>query len=181
MSLLVPEEVLAAEINREIEEQVDEHMAEAVEWAEELKRIDPSLDLVFAAGNADDPELVAGRWHVRKRVSGGVDAYIALVGPGNTYRPPGAWILEYLSANDLWNPKVHRDKEEAKRKLEEARDRARKLRAEQRQDHMKEAYRAARRIRDDRGMTQRSDLKAPPDISKERRERKKAEGIAEPR
>ncbi|HET7455392.1 MAG TPA: hypothetical protein VFJ76_07725 [Solirubrobacterales bacterium] len=180
MDLVLPASVEAEIINAEMEQQADEHMVEAVEWAEELKRIDPGLDLVWV-GNADDPELEPNRWHIRKRIPGSVDAYIALVGEGGSYRPPGAWMLEWLTANDLWNPRVHRDRSEAKRKLGEARDRARRLRAEQRQDHMAEAVRAARRIRDDRGMTQRSDLKAPSVIAEERRQRKKEEGIANPK
>jgi|SRR6476620_217221 len=166
--LLVPEAVLAEEINREIAEQVDDQMAEAVRWADELKRIDPHLDLVWV-GNSDDPELTPNRWHLRKRVHGSVDAYIPLVGKGGAFRPPGAWILEYLTANDLWNPNVHRDKEEAKRKLREARGRADQLRAEQRQDEMAVAIRAAQRVRSDAGMTRRTDLKLPKAIAEERK------------
>jgi hypothetical protein len=177
MDLLLPPAAEAELINHEIAEQADEHMAEAVEWGKELKSIDPSLDLVWVGEAADDPELEPGRWHIRKRIPGTVDAYIPLVGQDGAYRAPGAWMLEWLTAGDLWNPKVHRDKEEAKRKLGEARERARRLRAEQRQDHMAEAVRAARRIRDDRGMTQRSDLKLPATIAAERREQKRTEGI----
>ena len=125
MDLLLPPAAEAELINHEIAEQADEHMAEAVEWAKELKRIDSSLDLVWVGEAADDAELMSGRWHIRKRIPGTVDAYIPLVGRDGSYRPPGAWMLEWLTANDLWNPSVHRDKEEAKRKLGQARERAR--------------------------------------------------------
>lgn len=167
--LLLPEHVQAQVINDEIEEQVALESEEGRYWEKELKRIDPGLELVQASGSADDPELEPGVWYIRKRIPGQVDHYIPLTGPTGARRLPGAWMLEWLDASDLWNPRVHRDRKEAKRKLSEARQRAKKLRAEQRQDVMAEAVRAARRIRDDRGMNHRSDLKVPKVIAEERK------------
>lgn len=159
MSLLVPASVAAEQINAELERQADEHMAEAAHWTEELRRIDRSLGLVWVPPSAEDPELLPARWHIRKRIPGSVDAYIPLVGPENSYRPPGAWMLDWLTANDLWNPSVHRDKQEAKEKLREARRRAKALEGEQRRDEMELAARAALRLRDDRGLTKSSAAK----------------------
>ncbi len=169
--LLLPREVIAEEINAEIAEQLEVEDEEAKLWTKELQHIDPTLELRRAGPTADDPELEPGQWVIRKKVPGDVDAYIAL--PAG--RPPGSWILEWLSANDLWNPQVHRDKKEAKRKMREAKQRAEKLRREQRRDEMELAARAAQRIRGNGGLTQRTDLKVPPQIAKERREAKAAE------
>ncbi|HEX6456234.1 MAG TPA: hypothetical protein VF009_06910 [Solirubrobacterales bacterium] len=166
--LLLPREVVAEEINAEIAEQLVAEDEEAKLWTKELQRIDPTIELRRAAEDADDPELQPGQWCLRKKVPGDVDAYIPL--PAG--RPPGSWILEWLSAADLWNPNVHRDRKEAKRKMREAKRRVEKLRAEQRQDEMEVAVRAARRIRGDGGLTKRTDLKVPPAIARERREAK---------
>lgn len=171
LGLLLPSEVVAEEINAEIAEQLEVEDEEAKLWTKELQHVDPTLELRRATPTADDPELEAGQWVIRKKVPGEVDAYIPLP-PG---RPPGSWILEWLSAADLWNPQVHRDHKEAKRKLREARRRAEKLRAEQRRDEMAVAARAAQRVRGDGGLTQRTDLKVPPKIAEERREKKEAE------
>ena len=155
MPLLLPASVEAEIINREIEEQLEAEDSEARYWTKELQRVDPSIELRRASANADDAELLPGQWFIRKPIDGQVDAYIPL--PYG--RPPGSWILEWLAAGDLWNSRVHRDRKEAKRKLREARQRARKLRAEQRQDAMAEAVRAARRVRGDGNMTTRTDRK----------------------
>src|ERR1041384_2699472 len=108
--LLVPREIVAEEINSEIAEQLVAEDAEAKLWTKELQQIDPTLELRRASPSASDPELEPGQWVVRKKIPGDVDAYIPLP-PG---RPPGSWILEWLSAADLWNPRVHRDRKEAK-------------------------------------------------------------------
>jgi hypothetical protein len=155
MSLLLPASVEAQQINAEIEEQLEAEDSEARYWTKELQRVDPTVELRRASWQADDAELEPGQWYIRKPVPGQVEAYIAL--PAG--RPPGAWILEWLSAADMWNPRVHRDRKETKRKLREAKHRADKLRAEQRKDVMAEAVRAAQRVRGDGGMTKRTDKK----------------------
>lgn len=157
--LLVPrriaEEEQAAQINAEIEAQVE---ARGI-LAEDLKRIDPTLDVVWVGEGADDPEVVPARWHIRKRTAGSIDAYIPLVGPDGEYREPGPWVLDWLTAADLWNPQVHRSRQEAKERRRDAKVRAIKREEEQRKDEMMVAGRAARRIRGDSGMTTRTDRK----------------------
>lgn len=172
MSYLVLPRSVADEreqINAERREQVFTEYSR--QWTEEIKRIDPTLEIVRASDQADDPDLIPGRWYLLKRVPGSVDEYIELP------RPPGGWLYDWLSAADMWNPRVHRSRQEAKEKFREAKLRARKREAEQRVDQMSEAVRAASRIKDDRGMTSRSDLKLPPDIARERREKLAKEGI----
>lgn len=156
MSLLVPQSVAdeAALINAEMREQVYTEYGQ--HWTEEIRRIDPNLSVVRAKDNSTDPDLLPGRWYLLKRIPGSVDAFIELP------RPPGAWMYDWLQANDLWDPRVHRSKQEAREKFRAAKTRATKLEAEQRQDHMAEAHRAARRLRGDSGMYQRTDLKGKP-------------------
>ena len=159
MPLLLPEWVQAQEINRALAEQADHEIEAARYWNHELKRIDPTLSLVWVPEQADEAELTPACWHICKRIPGSVDAYIHLLGPNGEFLPPGGWMLDWLTANDLWNPRVHRDKQEAKEKVRQAKNRQRKLEAEQRKDHMAEAYRAASRLRGDAGMHTRTDRK----------------------
>lgn len=158
-------------------EQINADRAEQVyayhekEWTEQLKHIDPTLRVVRGKEGAWDPDIEPGRWYLEKEIPGSVNEFLELP------RPPGGWLYDWLAANDLWNPRVHRSKKEAREKVHAAKARARKLEAEQRQDAMREAVRATGRIRDDRGMGSRSDLKLPAGMAKERREKLAKEGI----
>lgn len=159
MPILIPESAEVATWKAEQAEQVESKVAEVEHWEQELKRIDPSLSLVVAKPGSEDVQLMPGRWHVCKEIPDGPDEYWPLVGPNDEYREPGGWMLDEFTANDLWDPRVHRDKKEAKRKLREARVRAKELLREQRADEMIFAHRAAKRVRDDRGLTHSSQPK----------------------
>lgn len=126
----------------------------------ELKAIDPSLSLIFAPPGARDVGLLPGRWHIRKDIPNAPDEFWPLVGPNDSYREPGAWVLDEFNANDLWDRRVHRDKKEARRKLREARLRAQKNEAEARAEEIDFQARAARRVRGLSGLSKRTDLKA---------------------
>jgi hypothetical protein len=123
------------------------------QWTAEVKRIDPTLEVVKASESATDPDLVSGRWYLVKHIPDSVDEYMELP------RPPGGWLYDWLTAADMWNPRVHRSKQEAKDKMRAAKLRARKLESEQREDVMAEAVRAAQRLRGDGGMTKNSAAK----------------------
>jgi len=159
MPLILPEIYEAEQINREIEQQVDEQIEVATRWNKELRRIDPGLSLVLGAQNAADTELRAGYWHVRKRVPGSVDAYIVLQGPQGQYREPGAWMLEMLQGADMWNDRVRHERREIQRRVAEAKARAEQIEKEQRLDEAELAMRAAKRLRGPEGFEKRTDLK----------------------
>lgn len=171
--LLLPADAAAEEVNAALAEIARCDTELAVHWTAELKRIDPSLSVEWVPEQAvefDNP----GRWHVRKQIPGDFDEWWPLLGENGAYREPGSWLLEALTASDMWNPRVHRDKQEARERHRQAKVRAREREAEQRQDEMALANRAARRLRGDSGMTKRTDLLVPKAIAEERR-RKKAE------
>lgn len=173
MPLAIPEEIRQA--NAQMEREAVRDIAEAARWTEELKHIDPSLSVVWVPENAtnfDNP----GRWHVRKAIPGDFDEWWPLLEqPGDRYKGPGLWLLEALKANDLWNPRVHRSKQEARDKHRRAKVRARAREQEQRRDEMALAYRAANRVRGDAGLTKRTDLLVPPVIAAERKAKREAE------
>lgn len=159
MPSLVPESNEIAVHKAEIEAQVDAKVGAVMHWEHELKRIDPSLSLVVAKPGSEDMGLLPGRWHVVKTIPGAPDEYWPLVGPNDEYREPGGWILDEFTANDLWDSRVHRDKKETKRRLREARTRAKELAREQRADEMMLSYDASQRMRSEAGFEKRTDLK----------------------
>jgi hypothetical protein len=147
MPLVIPDWIAARELDREKERQVDAQMEAARLWNEELRRIDSHLSLVWVNESATEPDLHPGRWHIKRQNPETLDSYWPLVGDRGEYREPGEWMLRELQAQDLWNPRVHRDKEEARRRLREARRRAKAREAEQRRDEMALSVRAAKRLR----------------------------------
>lgn len=176
MPVAIPSDILEA--NAQMEREAVKDIAEAARWTEELKRIDPSLSVVWVpdvATNFDNP----GRWHLRKQIPGDYDEWWPLLTETGGYKAPGSWLLDTLSASDMWNPRVHRSKKEARAKHREAKRRAREREREQRQDEMALAARAANRINGDGGLTKRMDLHLPPDIAAERKAKREAERAAE--
>lgn len=159
MPLILPERAEVATWKAEQAQQVKTRVREVEHWETELKRIDPSLSLVVAKPGSEDEGLLPGRWHVRKEIPNAPDEYWPLVGPNDEYREPGAWILEEFKAADLWDGRVARDKRELKRKLREARVRAKRLEAEQRADEIAYNAAVARRVRDERGLKHSSQAK----------------------
>lgn len=159
MPLILPESAEVAAWKAEQALQVESKVREMEHWDQELKRIDPGLSLVVAKPGSEDEGLMPGRWHVCKHVPNGPDEFWPLVGPNDEYREPGGWILDEFNANDLWDPRVHRSKREAKQKLSEARARVKRLYNEQKADEMKLAYEASQRLRSEAGLKERTDLK----------------------
>lgn len=161
MSLLVPTSIAAEAENAARNQAAEAAIADAERWTEELKRIDYHLSVVWIGEQTPKgyDGLVPGRWHIKKAIPGASDEYFALVGPAGEYREPGGWMLDLLNENDMWNPRVHRNRKEAREKLRDAKKRAIALETEQRRDEMALGARAAMRMRGDSGMHQRTDLK----------------------
>jgi hypothetical protein len=160
MPLILPESAEVAAWKAEQAEQVESKVREMEHWDRELKRIDPSLSLIVAKPGSEDVGLLPGRWHVQKHIPNAPDEFWPLVGPNDEYREPGAWVLDEFKASDLWDGRVARDKKELKRKLREAKVRAKELLREQRTEEVEFQARAARRVRGNEGLTKRTDLKA---------------------
>lgn len=172
MPVAIPRDILEA--NAEMEREAVKDIAEAARWTDELRRIDPTLSVVWVpeeATNFDHP----GRWHLRKQIPGTYDEWWPLLTESGGYRAPGSWLLDNLTASDMWNPRVHRSRKEAREKHRQAKLRARAREAEQRQDEMALAHRAANRIRGDAGLTKRTDLILPPAIAEEKKRKREAE------
>jgi hypothetical protein len=98
-SLILPPTAL---YNLEREAMAERHGA--LRWFDQqLKQIDPALDLVRAAPHASAPGMVPDFWHVRRRNGPGViDSYIAITGDDGGFVEPASWWLERFRADDAW-------------------------------------------------------------------------------
>lgn len=161
MSLILPVAVLEDAERRGQANAASRSDALMRKWTEELRRIDPYLTVVYVA-KCDHPDLVPYCYHVRREIPDGADEYWPLIDEDTgERREPGGWLLEALKANDMYNPRVHRDKKEAGEKRRAAKVRARKLESEQRVDEMALAASAAQRLRGPSGFTKRTDKIGP--------------------
>jgi hypothetical protein len=157
MSLLLP---IAVQEDAERRLQAEYEDALLGYWTQELQQIDPYLSMV-KVHKCTHPDLVPHCYHIRRKNPDGADSYWPLVDEEGERREPGAWMLEMLKANDMYNPRVHRSKQEAGERRRKARVRARELEAEQRLDEMTLAARAAMRMRSGTGFTKRTDKIGP--------------------
>lgn len=163
--LHLPPSYVQSEEDAEREKLVDAVLKNAEHWTRELRQLDPYLSLVRIGDDADPRTgLLPGCWYIRKRIPEGSDEWMPLIGnPGEPdegqYREPGPWILDLLNEHDMWNPRSHRNRSEAQQRLRDAKARARAREREQRYDEGLLAARSASRLRSEKGLTHRTDLK----------------------
>ena len=132
--IAVPDWVRA---NMEREEFLERQGYQATVLKKLLKDLDPQLDLVWVKEKAPPlPGLTPARWHVRRRNQGAPDTYFAITQEDGGYMEPHAGIIEQLKQADL--SRVGNMGAFLRGK--------KSLRAEQRQDHMAEDFRAAKRV-----------------------------------
>ena len=147
---LLPPEIRA---RLEREDVIDRHRRSAVELSKMLRQIDEHLSVVWVKSDIHPDDLPfgakPGRWHIeRKNPSIGVPTYRAIEGPNGEYREPDYYSLaDELGATDMTRRGQSAD--DIMRTLDARRARQRRhkdLTDEQRRDHMKEDYRAAKRV-----------------------------------
>lgn len=137
--LVVPDHV-AVNLQRDV--QVDEMIGRAQGHNRMLQEVDPRLSLVWGKEGADDPAIVPGRWHLRRRNDAPApDSYIAIVGDDGGFREFDSGVLREMEQRNLWNPAVFNQIAGRQRRESLAQERADELRREQR------VYELARNIK----------------------------------
>lgn len=133
----------------------------------ELREIDDRLRVVRISDRAGElpprsraPGVIPGRWHV-KLLTRPRNAYFALCGPDWTYAEPGLFWVERFKQRDLWRKGALEEIRKGEEEDERARIRQELLEAEQREDEVALAYRAAKRVNGDGGEHRRFDRKRP--------------------
>jgi hypothetical protein len=137
------------------EEMVDDALAFARGYSKFLKELDEHLSLVFVKENVNDPALVAGRWHIRRRNAGTLDSYMAITTPDGGYREPNTADLDRLRERDAWKTGGAGAILERRHAKDKVAEKARELWHEQARDEVAVNYRAARRVAGDRGLERR--------------------------
>lgn len=143
------------EENAAKEQQVDDALAFAKGYSKFLKQIDPNLSLVLAKENADDPALVAGRWHFRYRAEGSLDRYMPITTDDGGYREPNTADLDRLGERDMWRTQSRRQFLDRHARKAKAKEKAQELWHEQARDEVADNYRAAKRVAGDGGFDKR--------------------------
>lgn len=133
----------------------------------ELKELDPRIEVDFIDPEAakvplDEraPGLVPARWHVIVKTDPGLDDhYFPIVGPNMSYRDPELKIVDEMKAKDLWKPKIFDSLVNAWEKEAVALRRQEITEGEARIETVAAAFRAAKRVKGDRGEHARHDRK----------------------
>ena len=143
--IAVPDWVRA---NMEREEFLERQGYQATVLKQLLKDLDPQLDLVWVKEKALPlPGLTPARWHVRRRNKGAPDTYFAITQEDGGYMEPHAGIIDQLKQADLSRVgNMGAFLRERREREQRVKDKKQSLRAEQRQDHMAEDFRAAKRV-----------------------------------
>lgn len=102
MSLVLPAWVQS---NLERERAVDGQIALALEWTKILRQRDDRLSVVWVGDYVPSNDMVANRWHVRRRNDPPADdSYFAITTPDGGYREPDGGVAEEMAARDMRRP-----------------------------------------------------------------------------
>jgi hypothetical protein len=104
------------------------------------------------------PGVIPGLWHV-KLLTHPRNAYFPIAGPDWQYREPDLAFVEELKARDLWRRGALEEIRKGEEEDERARIRQELLEAEQREDEVALAFRAAKRVNGEGGLFRRTDRK----------------------
>lgn len=109
--LLVPDSVA---VEAQVDAWVDQQLNIVKVWGPLFKQIDDRLSLVFWPQNLPEHYgAKAGCLNVRRKNVGAPDSYMPICTPEGGYREPGSADLERLKSQDLWDPRVLRERERA--------------------------------------------------------------------
>jgi hypothetical protein len=127
--------------------------------------VDDRIRVVRISARAGDlpprvraPGVIPGLWHV-KLLTHPRNAYFPIAGPDWQYREPDLAFVEELKARDLWRRGALEEIRKGEEEDERARIRQELLEAEQREDEVALAFRAAKRVKGEGGLFRRTDRK----------------------
>lgn len=128
---------------------VEETLEAIPYWNRLLRDLDERLSLVWVNDRLTRvearriaPEMVPGRWHVRRRNDGAKDSYMPVTTPDGGYRPMGNDILDELRSKDLWRGDVAARYHGARYREERQTEADRQRRRDERVDGMATAIKA---------------------------------------
>jgi len=154
-ALWTPEQA-NAERNSVVEAHLRDQIAEGARLEQELKQLDPYLEVGFVGEGAPAyPGILPGRWHVIRRNPDGLDTFLPIAGPDGEYREPSFQMIDEMKRRDLWKRDAVKERMDAVREEWIRRDKQKELFSEQSRDEAALVYRAAKRVSGDGGITRR--------------------------
>lgn len=129
MSIWLPEAVRREQldIRREYEARIESMMAAEAHmraWNDELKRIDPYLELVRVKPQSTEPGLKPGFWYVMRHNPDAPPSLMCVEDPDTgEYREPDAALFDQLRAWDCWDDRVIRDREQRRERIAHSKER----------------------------------------------------------
>lgn len=148
MTLWVPDAVMREQLEqrREYEARLESVMAAEAHmraWNEELKQIDPYLQLVRVKPQARELGLKPGYWYVMRH-NPGTAPHVLCVEDEETgeYREPDARLFQQLREWDCWDDRVMRDREKRRERIQKSYDRQKAREREERMDEANILFKA---------------------------------------
>lgn len=115
-------------------------------YNEELRRIDPRLELVRAKDQVEEGSpMKAGYYHILLHAPGHPTTILPCEYDNGEYREPGSWIFPYLEEQDMWNDRARRASRNRSERVRQAAERQRELEREERVENYNERWHAANR------------------------------------
>ena len=116
----------------------------------DLERVWPGMRLVWCPDPAPLDAVVMGakpgRWGIlMPSQTGGPGSVKPLLGEGDSFVEPGAWVFDMLREQDWWNPEVRRERARAQREAEQAAERRKAEERRQRDEEVMERFLAVSR------------------------------------
>lgn len=155
--------ILPADIERERlvdDARRQDYLAKAL--TKELKRLDPYLEIVYIGERVSQvkpedgaPGVVPGRWHVVRHNPETVDSYFPIMGLNGEFREPTFKLIEDMKEADLWRKGALQDLRDRQIKAADRRAYEKRHILEGKKDEAALAYRAAKRVPGEGGMTKR--------------------------
>lgn len=110
-------------------------------WNQELRRIDPYLEVFRARDDARHPSLKPGYWYALRRPPVGLPSLVCHEGPNGEFRDLDSSILQTIREADMWSSERQRDAkkmaERAKKAQEREEEREREARVQEITERLK--------------------------------------------
>lgn len=102
--IYLPNHVAENLVREQQEDEVDKHLSLAMQTNSALHAKDHRLELVFIKEKATSPDVVPGRWHVKRHNDGDApNSYIPITGEKGEYIEPSPdRIIARLNEMDMW-------------------------------------------------------------------------------
>jgi len=113
-------------------------------YNQELRRIDPRLELVRAKDQVEEGSpMKPGYYHILLHAPGHPTTILPCEYDNGEYREPGSWMYPYLEEQDMWNDRARRASRNRQERIREAAARERERESQDRIADYNERWKSA--------------------------------------